>query len=130
MTDDPKPTITPEEMQRRRDHVRGAIADSRIEGMATGAVELEIFEAYIRGEIEAGDLVTASRIPAMIEAPADRLFSAIEHWLWQVAHPAQLANWRVIGLLIDGLSQRPDAATDAVQRAIAECRFYREQPWT
>jgi hypothetical protein len=59
MTDDPKPRITPEEMERRRGHVRAAIADSRIEGMATSAAELVIFESYIRGEIEAGDLVTA-----------------------------------------------------------------------
>jgi Antitoxin VbhA len=64
MTDDP--AISPEEMQRRRAHVRTAIADSRIEGLPppTGP-ELEIFEAYIRGEIEAADLVTAclSRVP-------------------------------------------------------------------
>jgi hypothetical protein len=53
------PAITPEEMQRRREHVRAAIASSRLEGMATSAETLEIFEAYIRGEIEAGDLVTA-----------------------------------------------------------------------
>jgi Antitoxin VbhA len=51
--------ISPEEMQRRREHVRAAIADSRLEGMATGAAVLEIFEAYIRGEIEADDLITA-----------------------------------------------------------------------
>ena len=52
--------ISPEEMQRRRGHVRAALADSRIEGgSAPGAAELEILEAYIRGEIEAGDLVTA-----------------------------------------------------------------------
>jgi hypothetical protein len=57
MTDDPK--ITPEEIERRRGHVRTAIADSRIEGMETGAEVLAIFESYIRGEIEAGDLVTA-----------------------------------------------------------------------
>jgi hypothetical protein len=60
MTGDPKPRITPEELQRRRGHVRAAIADSRIEGdIAISAETLEIFEAYIRGEIEAGDLVTA-----------------------------------------------------------------------
>jgi len=58
MTDDPKPTITPEEMQRRREHVKAAIANSRLEGIATSAETLEIFEAYIRGEIEAADLVT------------------------------------------------------------------------
>ena len=55
MTDGPK--ITPEEMERRRRHVSTAIADSRIEGMETGAEELAIFESYIRGEIEAGDLI-------------------------------------------------------------------------
>jgi Antitoxin VbhA len=59
MTGNPKPTITPEEMQRRRVHVRTAIADSRIEGLPPPtSPELEIFAAYIRGEIEAGDLVT------------------------------------------------------------------------
>jgi hypothetical protein len=58
-TDDPPPTITPEEIQRRRGHVRAAIANNRIEGLATSAETLEIFEAYIRGEIEACDLVTA-----------------------------------------------------------------------
>jgi hypothetical protein len=61
MTDDPKPTISPEEMQRRRRHVEVAIADSRIEGIATSAAEREIYEAYIRGEIETADLVTVLR---------------------------------------------------------------------
>jgi len=52
--------ITPEEMERRRSHVRTAIADSRIEGMSgPNEAEQEILEAYIRGEIEAADLVTA-----------------------------------------------------------------------
>src|ERR1700759_5876873 len=42
----------------RRKHVRNAIADSRIEGLPpTSGWELEIWEAYIRGEIEAKDLV-------------------------------------------------------------------------
>jgi hypothetical protein len=59
MTDHPKPTISAEEVERRRGHVRAAIANSRIEGMATSAAELAILEAYIRGEIEAGELVTA-----------------------------------------------------------------------
>jgi hypothetical protein len=59
MTDDPKPTITPEEMQRRRVHVRTAIANNRLEGIATSAATQEVLEAYIRGDIEAADLVTA-----------------------------------------------------------------------
>jgi hypothetical protein len=52
--------ISPEEMQRRREHVRAAIADSRIEGLPPPSrPEQAILDAYIRGEIEAGDLVTA-----------------------------------------------------------------------
>jgi hypothetical protein len=44
----------------RRKHVRTAMADSRIEGFPPpSGWELEIWEAYIRGEIEAGDLVEA-----------------------------------------------------------------------
>jgi hypothetical protein len=61
MIGDPKPTISAEEMNRRRAHVRTAIADNRIEGIATSAPTLAILQAYIRGEIEAGDLVTAYR---------------------------------------------------------------------
>jgi hypothetical protein len=62
MTDDPTPTTSAEEMERRRGHVRAAIPDSRIEGMMEiTAAELALLEAYIRGEIEAGDLVTAYR---------------------------------------------------------------------
>jgi hypothetical protein len=58
MTDD-RPAITPEEIQRRRKHVETAIADSRLEGMIEiSAEERAIFDAYIRGEIDAGDLVT------------------------------------------------------------------------
>jgi hypothetical protein len=59
MTDDPKPTITPEEMERRRRHVEAAIADSRIEWLPPPSrPEQAILDAYIRGEIEACDLVT------------------------------------------------------------------------
>jgi hypothetical protein len=58
-TDDPPPPITPEEMQRRREHVKAAIADSRIEGYPPPSrPEQAILDAYIRGEIEADDLVT------------------------------------------------------------------------
>jgi len=65
--DDQKPAISAEEMQRRREHVKAAIADSRIEGLPPPSrTEQAILDAYIRGEIEAGDLVTAylSREPA------------------------------------------------------------------
>ena len=54
--------ISAEEAERRRAHVRVAIADSRIEGMIPpNSAELEIFAAYIRGEIEALDLVAAPK---------------------------------------------------------------------
>jgi Antitoxin VbhA len=52
--------ISPEEMQRRRRHVEVAITDSRLEGIdEPSAEERAVFEAYIRGEIEAGELVEA-----------------------------------------------------------------------
>jgi hypothetical protein len=57
MTDDPKPKITPEEMQRRREAVRQALACNRIEGIKHDPASDPIFEAWILGEIEAGDLV-------------------------------------------------------------------------
>jgi hypothetical protein len=54
--------ISPEEMQRRREHVKAAIADSRIEGYPPPSrPEQDILDAYIRGDIEAADLVTAYR---------------------------------------------------------------------
>jgi Antitoxin VbhA len=54
--------ISPEEMQRRRVHVRVAISENRLEGIATSAETLAICEAYIRGEIEAGDLAPVSGV--------------------------------------------------------------------
>jgi hypothetical protein len=53
------PIISPEEAERRRKHVRVAIADSRLEGIETSAETQAVFDAYIRGEIEASDLVNA-----------------------------------------------------------------------
>ena len=58
MTD--RPAISADEMQRRRRHLETAIADGRIEGFPPPSpAEEEIYDAYIRGEIEAGDLVKA-----------------------------------------------------------------------
>ena len=51
--------ISPEEMQRRREAVRQADANNRIEGIFRDPDSDAIVEAFIRGEIEAGDLVTA-----------------------------------------------------------------------
>ena len=50
--------ISPAEIERRRKHVEAAIADSRIEGYPPPSrPEQDILDAYIRGEIEAQDLV-------------------------------------------------------------------------
>jgi hypothetical protein len=50
--------ISSAEIERRKKHVEGAIADSRIEGFPPpGRIELEIYDAYIRGEIEAQDIL-------------------------------------------------------------------------
>ena len=47
-------------MQRRRRHVEVAIADNRLEGIVDTSGEIEaVCDAYIRGEIEAGELVKA-----------------------------------------------------------------------
>lgn len=56
------------EIERRR-HVETAIADSRIEGMPPpSGKELEIMDAYIRGEIEAQDLVNVYQMWQALEA--------------------------------------------------------------
>jgi len=53
-----KPVISSAEIERRKKHVETAIADDRIEGFPPPSrIELEIYDAYIRGEIEAQDLV-------------------------------------------------------------------------
>jgi hypothetical protein len=59
MTD--RPALTPEEIQRRRKHVETAISANRLEGIATSNEARAICDAYIRGEIDAGDLVTEYR---------------------------------------------------------------------
>ena len=56
----------------RRKHVRTAVADSRLEGLPPPSDwEVEILEAYIRGEIDPGDLVDVikKRLRAANEIP-------------------------------------------------------------
>lgn len=47
---------SPAAIERRRGHVRAALADARIEGVTPSQASLEICAAYIRGEIDARDL--------------------------------------------------------------------------
>ena len=50
--------INSAEIEWRKKHVETAIADDRIEGFPPPSrIELKIYDAYIRGEIEAQDLV-------------------------------------------------------------------------
>jgi hypothetical protein len=51
--------ISPEVAERRRTHVRIAIAENRLEGIETSAETRAVLDAYIRGEIDADDLVKA-----------------------------------------------------------------------
>jgi hypothetical protein len=53
----PAPTITAEEIARRRKAVEQADANNRIEGIFRDPASDEIFEAFIRGDIELDDLV-------------------------------------------------------------------------
>jgi hypothetical protein len=57
MLDKPKPKISAEEMARRRQHVRNADANNRLEGIFRDSESDAVFEAYIRGEIEATEIV-------------------------------------------------------------------------
>ena len=52
VTVEPKPKISAEEMERRRDAVREADADNRIEGQFSSPESAEVFEAFIRGDID------------------------------------------------------------------------------
>jgi hypothetical protein len=98
----------------------------------TGADLIAALQASPYRDTDIGAVSDDTRDPigAMMEAPGDRLFSAVTAWLWESADPTQLADCGAVRLLIDGLTKRPDAGSDAVRRAIAECRFYLEQPWT
>jgi len=50
--------ISPEEIARRREHVRVADADNRIEGICRDPESDAIFDAYRRGEIDATEIIT------------------------------------------------------------------------
>jgi len=51
------PTTTPAEIERRRENVRQADAQNRIEGIYRGPETEKIVEAFVRGEIEVTDMI-------------------------------------------------------------------------
>lgn len=51
--------ISSEELRQRRTHVRIAIAENRLERIETSAEARAALDAYIRGAIDADDLVRA-----------------------------------------------------------------------
>ena len=56
-TRSPKARISKEEIARRREVMHQVTANSRLEGMKRGPESDEIFNAYVRGEIEVTDIV-------------------------------------------------------------------------
>ena len=56
VTVEPKPKISAAEMERRREAVREADADNRIEGQFSSAESAEVFEAFIRGDIDQSEI--------------------------------------------------------------------------
>ena len=52
-----KPRISAAEMESRRDAVRRAAAHNRIEGQFPGPAGKEIFDAFIRGEIDQSEIL-------------------------------------------------------------------------
>jgi hypothetical protein len=62
MTD--RPAFTPEEIQRRREADRQALASNRIEGIPHDPATDPIFEAWIVGEIDSDEAI--ARIKALL----------------------------------------------------------------
>jgi hypothetical protein len=59
-----RPAITPEEIQRRREADRQALASNRIEGIKHDPATDPIFEAWILGEIDVDEVL--ARIKAYL----------------------------------------------------------------
>jgi hypothetical protein len=53
-----KEPLSAEEVARRREHVRAADASNRIEGIFRDPESNAVFDAYVRGEIEATAIIT------------------------------------------------------------------------
>ena len=53
----PRPKISADEMERRREIVRQADASNRLEGQFRDSASNTIFEAYVCGDIEVTDMV-------------------------------------------------------------------------
>jgi len=65
-------TISPEEAERRRTHVRVATAENRLEGIETSDDAQAVLDAYLQGEIDARDLVKAYKAGRYKPSAADR----------------------------------------------------------
>jgi hypothetical protein len=61
----PKAQISLAEMERRRKIVRQADADNRIEGIFRDSASDEIFDAFIRGDIEVTEMVPLLKAQAV-----------------------------------------------------------------
>ncbi len=63
----PRPKISDAEMQRRREIVAYADAHNRIEGLQRSEKGSEVFDAFIRGDIELTDMIP--RLKALHNVP-------------------------------------------------------------
>jgi hypothetical protein len=54
--------ISAEEVARRREHVRTADANNRIEGIFRDSESDAVFDAYVRGDIEAPEIITVLKV--------------------------------------------------------------------
>jgi hypothetical protein len=55
---------------------------------------------------------------------SERLQGVIQIWLWEFEDPENWPSGDQVAEMIESLERRADAASENVQRAIAECRDY------
>jgi hypothetical protein len=67
-----KPKISAAEMERRREALRRADADNRIEGQFPSQKSNEIFEAFVRGDIDRDEILP--RLHALHRRPCAKKF--------------------------------------------------------
>ena len=123
-----KPVISPEEMQRRLEHVESASSNGRIAGFPISDASQEICEAYIRGEIEAGDLVeeyVKRQQPTKPLVPNKETIEAMEAArrgeLTKVGHPRNLLK-SLNTDENDPILANPEAVAEIAIRAFARAK--------
>ena len=60
----------------------------------------------------------------VLTMPAERLPNVVEAWLWEFHDPGNWPSGSDAWKLIRALEARPDASSDAVKTALADCHEY------